>query len=205
MTQSLHDSITNQITKEKYNKLRMIQINTYYGKRYQAHIQVVKMILLYIVPLILITILAKKNIFPFIPIIIYKFIGFFIILFGLYFVIIKIYDLSLRDNMDYDKYKWTWQYDNEDNRNINNNINLNNKCGPTNLKDQAIKNLNEEKLCSNNACCDVGTKYDRNKNRCVGLGEGFDNKMVSRTSCSPWDSKGGISAYDNNSFNYSSV
>lgn len=206
MTQSLHDSITNQITKEKYNKLRMIQINTYYGKRYQAHIQVVKLILLFIIPLILITILAKKNIFPFIPLIVYKFIGFFLILFCLYFVIIKMYDLSLRDNMDYDKYNWTWQYDNEDNRNINNNINLN-TCGPSSIKKEAEKNLNlhENKVCSNNDCCDIGTKYDQTKNKCVGLNEPFNNKMVSRSSCSPWDGEGGIAAYDNNSLNYSSV
>lgn len=209
MADKLPDSINDQIEREKYNKLRMIQINTYYSKRYQAHIGVIKRVLLYLVALILVVVLAKKNVIVFIPDIIYRFLGFLIIIVGFYDITRKIFDLSLRDNMDYDKYEWSWnKYKTRDvSKNNINNDNLDNdvsdECKKKNrIRKQALKNLNilEGETCSDDTCCGEGTMFDKDTNKCVVVSN-FQN--ISDNDISPWTGKGQFDSYEN-VINYSS-
>ena len=46
------------------NQMRITEINTYYGKRYRAHSNLIKLIILFVVPIIILAILAKKKIIP---------------------------------------------------------------------------------------------------------------------------------------------
>ena len=54
----------NLLQDQKYNKLRMVEINTYYGKRYNAHTKIMKTIVIFCIPIIILAILANNGILP---------------------------------------------------------------------------------------------------------------------------------------------
>jgi len=93
----------NLVEEEKNNKQRLTEINTFYGSRYENHANIMKSIVLFCIPLIVLTLLAN---YGFIPNSIYVFI------FGIICVIaiIRIFRLYLEsishDNMNYQEYVW---------------------------------------------------------------------------------------------------
>jgi hypothetical protein len=93
----------NKLTNAKNNKMRMTEINTYYGKRYSAHAGVMKILIMICIPLLILAILKKKNL---IPSNIANGVSGFIIIVGAIILIRRIWDLSRRDNMNYDEYQW---------------------------------------------------------------------------------------------------
>ncbi len=80
------------------DKLRMIDINTYYTEKYRAQTDLMKLIIYFAIPLLLLTILANKGIIP--NNIAYG-IGGVILLVGVVMVIMKIYDINNRNNMNF--------------------------------------------------------------------------------------------------------
>lgn len=99
----------NQLDTNKQNKMRMVEINTYYGKRYKAHTKLVKKLIFICIPLLILAILKNKGLIPsFIPdAFIYGLSG-LIILVGGYSLLNSIVDIYSRDNMDYDAYNWSF-------------------------------------------------------------------------------------------------
>lgn len=91
----------NELQQIKNNKLRMVQINTYYGKQYQGQTDLMKIIIVICVVVILLISVSKMNILP------STLMNFIIVLaigIGAFFVFRKMKDLSSRDDMDFDKY-----------------------------------------------------------------------------------------------------
>jgi hypothetical protein len=97
--------LMNQTDNIKNNKIRLVEINTYYGKRYRAYTELMKILINVFVPILLIGILQKKELVPFNlgP----ALIGIILVL-GTYFFIKKLMDISKRDNMDFDQYDRTY-------------------------------------------------------------------------------------------------
>lgn len=97
----------NTLETSKHDKMRMVEINTYYGKRYKAHTQLVKKLIFISIPLIVLAILKKKDLIPpFIPeTVIYGISGLIVLVGGLS-LIHTIVDIYSRDNMEYDEYNW---------------------------------------------------------------------------------------------------
>ena len=54
----------NALKADSANKLRMVEINTYYGKKYQAYGGILKVIAIACLPLILLAILKNRNMLP---------------------------------------------------------------------------------------------------------------------------------------------
>ena len=54
----------NKIMNKNINNRRLIEINTYYGKQYDAYSSVMKYILIICVPILILSILSNKNIIP---------------------------------------------------------------------------------------------------------------------------------------------
>jgi hypothetical protein len=97
----------NQLENVKNNKMRMVEINTYYGKRYKAHIALIKQVIVIFVLLLLLGIIMRIGIISaFIPDNVFYGLATIIILVGGYGVIKSIIDLVTRDNMNYDEYNW---------------------------------------------------------------------------------------------------
>lgn len=93
----------NSIKEDKNNKLRMVEINTYYGKRYQAHTSLMKLVILICLILLVINILSKRG---FLPINISNLLTVIVLAVGGFYIVRKIFDLLRRDNMNYDEYNW---------------------------------------------------------------------------------------------------
>lgn len=97
----------NQLENNKHDKMRMVEINTYYGKRYKAHTQLVKKLIFICIPLLILAILKKKDLIPlFIPELVIYVLSALIIIVGGYSLLHGIVDIYSRDNMDFDEYNW---------------------------------------------------------------------------------------------------
>lgn len=96
-------NIMNEMNDIKNNKLRMVEINTFYGKKYQAHTDLMKFIIKLCVILFILIFINKREYLPssiLNPLII------LIVSLGLISIIYQVWDLSIRSNMDYDKYNY---------------------------------------------------------------------------------------------------
>lgn len=104
ITDILQDEVNNSerayeaLKQNNIDKLRMIDINTYYTEKYRAQTDLMKLIIYFAIPLLLLTILANKGIIS--NNIAYG-IGGVILLIGVVMVIMKVYDLNNRDNMNF--------------------------------------------------------------------------------------------------------
>jgi len=142
----------NLLEDQKYNKLRLVEINTYYGKRYNAHSGLMKTIVIICIPIIILTILANKEILP--PKL-YAFLMGLILLLGIMSIGSQLIDISSRDNMNWDEYYW---YFNKDK-------------APSDTTIGDITNPWEKNslslTCIGSACCYEGSTYDSTQNICV--------------------------------------
>lgn len=158
----------------KNNKNRMALINTYYGKRYQAHTGIMKMIIMICVPLLILAIVGKKG---FIGENITRPLALIVIIVGGFFLFRRIWDLSSRDNMNYDEYNWdfdpnnvkptVYQYDKE-------------QLDKSDMGDRISSDLHTLASdlgveCIGPNCCSKGMSYDHKQNRCVE-GKGHHDK-----------------------------
>lgn len=93
----------NLLEEQKYNKLRLVEINTYYGKQYNAYKDVAKNIVYVCILVLIVVILGKKEI---IPGNIYIALNVLIISIGAIIIGRQIIKLSNKDNMNFDEYNW---------------------------------------------------------------------------------------------------
>jgi hypothetical protein len=142
----------NLLEDQKYNKLRLVEINTYYGKRYKAHSGLMKTIVIICIPIIILTILANKEILP--PKLYAVLMG-IILIFGIMSIGTQLIDIGSRDNMNWDEYYW---YFNKDK-------------APTDTTIGDVTNPWETNslslTCIGSACCYDGSSYDSAQNICV--------------------------------------
>jgi hypothetical protein len=140
----------NLIQDEKSNKLRLVEINTYYGKRYNAHTQLMKTIVLTCIPIIILSILANKGILP--PKL-YRVLAAIVLIIGVVILGRQLIDMSNRSNMNWDEYEWYFDP----------------SKAPTATSDTSSQNpwATGAITCIGSACCYEGSTYDEMKNMCV--------------------------------------
>lgn len=147
---------TGELGNGKTGKERMIEINTYYGKKYAAQKELMQIVILTCVPLLVLALLAK---FGTLAGNIASAIGSVVLVTGLYFIVRKFIDINSRSNMVFDEYDW--QFD------------------PAALKPTVIEydlaqlkgimptaNV-ETSGCFGQACCSKGMVYDETLSKCV--------------------------------------
>ena len=139
---------------EKNNALRLVQINTYFGKRYSAHSKLMKTVVIMCIPLIILAVLANKGI---LPTNLYVVISGLVIVIGLLIIGLQIIDISNRSNMNWDEYNW--YFDRE--------------SAETTTEEDTTSSSNSNPwgsvstTCIGSACCYEGTTYDETTNVCV--------------------------------------
>jgi len=140
----------NLIQDEKYNKLRLVEINTYYGKRYNAHSKLMKTIVLTCIPVIILAVLANSGI---LPSNLYVFLTGIVIIIGLVIIGLELIDMSNRDNMNWDEYNWYFDK----------------SKAPTDSSDGNVSDpwATASMTCIGSACCYDGSTYDDATNICV--------------------------------------
>jgi hypothetical protein len=91
------------LNQEKNNKIRLVEINNYYGDKYAEHGNLMKIIILTLVPIIILALLNNKGI---LPDSIYYGLTVIIAFIGGYFFWLRFGSIITRDNMDYQTYDW---------------------------------------------------------------------------------------------------
>ena len=140
------------ILENELNQSKIKLINTYYGKRYNAHSGLMKTIVIICIPIIILTILANKEILP--PKL-YAFLMGIILILGILSIGTQLIDIASRDNMNWDEYYW---YFNKDK-------------APSDTTIGDITNPWEKNsfslTCIGSACCYEGSTYDSTQNICL--------------------------------------
>lgn len=136
---------------ERNNKLRLVEINNYYGDKYSEHSKLMKIIIFTLVPVIILAILNNKGI---LPNMIYYILLTIISLIGAIFFWRRFASIIMRDNMNYSEYDW---YFNQSKLN-----------GPVSQGKDPWASLNIPGTCIGQACCSNGQTYDASLNQCIG-------------------------------------
>ena len=140
---------------EKNNKIRLVEINNYYGDKYAEHSELMKIIILTFVPIIIIFILHSKNL---LPDIVYKILLIVISIIGSIFFLNRYFSIVMRDNMNYQAYNW----------NFDANISQS-ESSTTSGSDPWASTSQSSSFgtCTGQSCCSSGQVYDSSLNVCV--------------------------------------
>jgi hypothetical protein len=156
------------LREDKSNKLRLVEINNYYGRKYEYQTDIMKIIVLMCVPILVISVLLKKG---FLPEMISTGLIIIIITAGIIAVVRKLMDLNRRNNLNFD------QYDHDFNPNA---VSIS-KTEDTNLANSSRSSLLSS--CIGASCCDgTDTVWNSNsavciKNPCT-TGQIWDSNLV---------------------------
>jgi hypothetical protein len=129
-----------QLEQEKDNKIRLVEINTYYSEKYSNNTSIMKVIVIVCVVVIILSILAKSHVLP-TPI--YTILVIIAMVIGIINIIMKLVSASLRDPMNYQETNYPsmpMNYDTSDSSG-------NNPWGSTNGE------------CVGQQCCESGFTY----------------------------------------------
>lgn len=90
---------------ERNNKIRMVEINNYYGDRYAEHASLMKIIIIMLIPVLLLTVLRNQGVLPFeVYFILIVVIG----VIGGVQILKTLRSIALRDAMNYDEYNFSF-------------------------------------------------------------------------------------------------
>jgi hypothetical protein len=137
---------------EKNNKIRLVEINDYYGDRYAEHSKLMKIIIFTLVPVIILALLNNKG---FLPSKIYFILLIIVCVIGAYFFWRTYFSIFYRDNMNYQEYNWGF--------NAADAVKGTTSSSP----DPWLSNVNLG-TCIGQQCCSVGQKWNTSLNQCVG-------------------------------------
>ena len=152
--QNTMEGVYNKIDQQNIDKMRNIEINTYYDKAYKEYINILKIIIfacVIIVPIVI----ANKN--SLLPSSITNFLIVSVITLTISYIIYKFYDIYMRDNRDFDKI--SIPYDKEAARLQ--------AAGTLTRKNNFLSQFGIS--CIGEDCCpdSSGLVYDPVKNKCV--------------------------------------
>jgi hypothetical protein len=143
------------LQQEKSNKMRLVEINNYYGKKYEFQTDIMKIIILTCVPVLVISVLLKKG---FIPNLIATGLIILIVAAGVIAVARKVMDLNRRNSFNFDQYDYPFNpYAVSVTKT---------KTETTNLAD--INKMENPFLCLGPGCCTEGaTVWDDVTKKCI--------------------------------------
>jgi hypothetical protein len=161
------------LEEEKNNKIRLVEINTYYGEKYAEHSQMMKIIIFTLIPIIILGFLNSKGI---LPSMIYNILIVIISVIGGYFFWKRFASIITRDNMNYQEYNWYFDPNSA-------------PSGSSSSDDPWLSDSNYG-TCIGDGCCSDGLTYDSSMNQCVPSTtsttttttstESFVNKILSK-------------------------
>jgi hypothetical protein len=160
----------NLLETQKDNKIRLVEINTFYGKQYDAHKQIMQIVVIICIPVLILTVLASKGILP--PKITALLTGIIIII-GLFIIGAKIIDLSNRDNMNFDEYDWYFNKDEAPTSSTETTTDTSSSSDPW---------ATPTYTCSGAECCYENSTFDSVQNKCIPTAQYNANQATTSTS-----------------------
>ena len=138
------------------SNLRMTEINTYFSDKYRAQYAILRLIIMFCLPLLVLVILRNRYI---IPSSLSGILATIIIVIGLFMVVPRVLDIYARNNMVFSEYDFPFDpSDAPDNSNSNN---QESEYGL--LKKSGM----EEGECIGPACCSTGMIFNNKRGVCV--------------------------------------
>lgn len=92
------------MNEERLNRLRLVEINRYYGAKYKHHTSILKNVTLMFAILLVIVMMNNTGKLP--PMV-FKSLLVIVLVIGLYAIIKELFDAYTRDNMVYAQYNWS--------------------------------------------------------------------------------------------------
>jgi hypothetical protein len=145
------------LEEEKNNKIRLIEINTYYGEKYQEHAELMKIIIFTLIPIIILAVLHNKGL---IPKTIFYILIVIIAAIGSYFMWFRLASIWNRDNMNYQEYNWP-VYNPSSSATTTTTTSTGDPWATTSTTTTSTAG------CVDEYCCATGTTYDASLNQCV--------------------------------------
>jgi hypothetical protein len=137
---------------ERNNKIRLVEINDYYGDKYAEHTQLMQVIIYTLVPVIILAILKNKGILPNTIYVVLVIIVSFI---GAYYFWERITSIIMRDNLNYQEYNWHFNPSSAP------------KPSSSGATDPWLNSSLNVGTCIGQACCSTGQTYDTTLFKCV--------------------------------------
>jgi hypothetical protein len=160
------------LEEEKSNKIRLVEINDYYGDKYAEHADLMKIVIFTLVPVIILAILNNKGILPNMP---YYILVSIVAIIGSIYFWYRFASLIMRDNMVYQEYQWPMP--------------PTNKTGSSSSISDPWGSIGLPGTCIGDACCSAGQTYDASLNQCIGdstvesfVTESMLNSVLTKTS-----------------------
>jgi hypothetical protein len=180
----------NAIQADKNNKMRMVEINTYYSQQYRAQSQLMKLVIVIALILFVLIVISKQG---WLPDNVMKILIGIVAVVGAYMIIKNLINISSRSNMNFDEFDWAWDED-ANNPTVYDYDNDQLTDTTDTLQDDASNFAASLGLgCVGSNCCSTGTVYDSDSNTCV---EAFSNQQKSAvayvedpTVTCPWKAK----------------
>jgi len=154
---------------EKTNKIRLVEINNYYGDKYAEYSNLMKIVIFTLIPVIIISFLHNKSILP--DVVYYILLVVISVIGALYFWY-RYISIIMRDNMNYDEYDWSFDPSKAP------------SASSTGSSDDPwATKANILGTCIGETCCSEGQIYDSALNQCViadyttSTTESFDNNV----------------------------
>lgn len=141
------------LEEEKNNKIRLVEINEYYGDKYEEHAQLMKIIIFTLIPIIILSIMYNKGI---LPNMIYRFLIIVISIIGAVYLWRRYASIITRDNMNYQEYDWYFNSTTA-------------TTAPTTVAADPWLSTSTLGTCIGQACCSTGQVYDTSSNQCVDV------------------------------------
>ncbi len=139
------------LEEEKNNKIRLVEINSYFGDKYAEHTQLMKILIFILIPVIILALLNNKGILP--NTIYYILVG-IVSLIGAYFFWRRMVSIWMRDNMNYQAYNWAFDANNAT------------TASSSSTSDPWAGGATYG-TCVGDSCCSDGLVYDTSMNQCV--------------------------------------
>ena len=146
------------LEEQKNNKIRMIQINDYYGQRYAEHTDLMKILIIMLIPIIILAFLYNKGL---LSSTIYYILILIIALIGSIFLAKRFISIMSRDNMNYQNYNWYFNTADATQSNT------------TESEDPWFSTNVNVGTCIGEMCCAEGLTYDSTINQCIAPVESF--------------------------------
>lgn len=141
---------------DKQNKIRLSEINTYFANKYEEHTNLIKIIIITLIPIIIIQILHRYFL-SFIPNSIILGVCILIAIIGSTFIISRIMSMYMRNNMNYQIYDWAFNPSQVETTTTTENEN----------EDDPWETNKIIGTCIGSNCCGDGLIYDSSLNVCV--------------------------------------
>lgn len=174
------------LEEEKNNKIRLVEINNYYGQKYAEHSDLMKNIIYMLIPVLILSLLKNKGI---LPNSIYYVLVIIIVVIGSYFLWQKFVSILTRDSMNYQEYNWSFDA----------------RAAPVpnssdNSDPWASTTGGNDGTCIGEACCPTGLTYDVSLNQCQVNSSIASSSVSTASNVMPVTTTASTSATTNESF-----